>query len=196
MFAAFIWEIIASLVARNPRLVDWIIRRAQRTPYYPITSKDGADIYMGRWWLFNPYGKAADGEQTAARWAWLPSIRIHHIMRADNDRHLHDHPWNARTIVLRGWYEEERPGDIFNQGDRYREQRDDLGGWLLPREVFDRRAGYTGRLLFGQYHRISAVPEDGVWTMFFTWKKRGSWGFSVDGKKVSWREYLGISPRS
>lgn len=53
-----------------------------------------------------------------------------------------------------------------------------------------RIAGYTGRLLFGQYHRITAVPRDGVWTLFITWRKRGSWGFDVDGREVPWREYL------
>lgn len=166
-----LWRLIARTLASNPRLVGWLIRRAQRTPYTHITSQDGQHLYMGRWWLFNPYGRDADGEQTPARIPWLPSVRIHHICRADQDRHLHDHPWNARTIILRGWYLEQLHGQIGMVG---------------------REPGYTGRLLFGQYHRIADVSPDGVWTLFITGRQRGTWGFLVDGKKVPWREYLGL----
>lgn len=185
----FLWHIVAQIFASYPGLVDWVIRRAQRTPYSHIMSADGQSRYMGRWWLFNPYCKDAQGNATPARWAWLPSMRVHHIMRPDQDRDLHDHPWNARTIVLRGWYSEERPVDEFfyNPGWTGQVERD---GEM--RDVFMRRAGYTGRLLFGQYHRISAVSEGGVWTLFITWRYRGTWGFLVDGKKVPWRTYLGI----
>jgi hypothetical protein len=89
-------------------------------------------------------------------------------MEPDHDRHLHDHPWNARTFILHGWYLEENPGDTIRFCD----------------------AGYTGRLLFGQYHRIEAVSPGGVLTVFVTWKYRGTWGFMVDGKKIPYYDYL------
>jgi len=164
------WRLVARVVTL-PAVRDWLIRRAQRTPYTPILGPGGS-YYMGRWWLFNPYGKDANGDPTPARWPWLPSVRIHHITRPDSDRHMHDHPWNARTIVLRGGYEEERPA---SQG---------------VRTVHWRADAYTGRLLFGQYHRISYVTPGGVWTLFFTWRKKGTWGFLVGGVKVPWRRYL------
>lgn len=160
----FIWSILARLALRHGLA---LVKRAMRTPYSHITGPDGS-VYMRRFWLFNPYGKDPEGEILPPRWSWLPSIRVHHIMRPDSDRHLHDHPWNARTIVLDGWYDEERPGRFCHR----------------------RREGYTGRLLFGQYHRIDKISAGGVWTLFFTWRKRGTWGFLVDGKKVPWREYL------
>lgn len=145
---------------------------------------------MGRWWLFNPYPNPYGGEQPKRYLSWLPSVRIHHICRCDQDRHLHDHPWNARTIVLRGWYYEERPFDVNNRlpsGSMYSFVS---GG--QTRALFDRERGYTGRLLFGQYHRISDVSPYGVWTLFITGRKRGTWGFEVNGVKVPWREYLGL----
>lgn len=83
-------------------------RRAQRTPYRPITGRTDEDLYMDRWWLFNPYRKDAAGNQVPARWRWLPSIRVHHIVRPDDDEHEHNHPWFARSIILRGGYLEER----------------------------------------------------------------------------------------
>lgn len=161
----FIWRIIAAIVSTE-RVGDWLIKRAMRTPYTHIMSVDGKDTYMGRWWLFNPYAESGSAKRFG--WGWLPSVRIHHIMREDDDRHLHDHPWNARTIVLEGFYQEIHPGGLHSV----------------------RNKGYTGRLLFGQYHRITFVPEVGVWTLFVTWKQRGVWGFDVDGVKVPWREYL------
>lgn len=186
-----LWRLVATIATR-PAVTAWLIERAQRTPYFHLTSPDGSP-YMGRWWLFNPYPPKSDGE--GRRWTWLPSVRIHHIMRADRERHLHDHPWNARTIVLRGWYEEERP----SAATRIDELLDVLRfGYDVDakqhRHDFHRARGYTGRLLFGQYHRISAVSEGGVWTMFWTWRKRGTWGFDVDGVKVPWREYLHEPP--
>ena len=161
-------KMLARFLAR-PAVTDWLIRRAMRTPYFHIKDDDGS-VYMERYWLFNRYSHGSDG--AGRRWSdWLPSIRIHHIMREDRDRHLHDHPWNARTFILRGWYIEERQNEFLG---------------------IERRAGDTATLRFGEYHRIAFVPKDGVWTLFVTGKKRGTWGFKVDGKKVPWREYLKI----
>lgn len=171
----FAWAAIALLVS-SPRVASALIRRAQRTPYTHIMSTDGQDCYMGRWWLFNPYPASGAGKRRG--FGWLPSVRVHHIMREDLDRHLHDHPWNARTIVLRGYY-----GEVFPLLDKQGKQID-----LRFRR---KEAGDTGRLLFGEYHRITHVSRGGVWTLFITWKYRGVWGFMVDGHKVPWRTYLG-----
>lgn len=195
------WRFVAWLCTRE-RVFVWLLRRAFRTPYTHITSADGRDVYMRRYWLFNPYqsetGARAEGSDAAPRRAWwremLPSVRIHHIRRADQDRHLHDHPWNARTVVLKGRYEEERYVDESAEGAAKRELRGvspERSGFLSHiTQSYVRISGYTGRLLFGQFHRITAVPKEGVWTMFITWRKRGTWGFDVDGVKVPWREYL------
>lgn len=184
------WSLIAKLITR-PAVANWLIERAKRTPYQHITSADGQHVYMGRWWLFNPYPGAYGDHPQPRHIPWLPSVRIHHICRADQDRDLHDHPWNARTIVLRGWYREERPWTalITPETEHVSEQVVTGREW---RYVFDRGPGYTGRLLFGQYHRISEVSEGGVWTLFITGRKRGTWGFMVNGKKVPWRTYLGL----
>lgn len=187
-----IWRAIARIV-RRPAVAAWLVERSKRTPYSPITSRDGAETYMDRWWVFNPYSKDAAGNAGPARWSWLPSIRVHHIMRADDDEHLHDHPWNARTIVLRGWYVEERPP----RGEQY---SPDVCGWVKKTEgwhtMWGRPAGYTGRVLFNSYHRISEVSPGGVYTLWFTWRYQGTWGFLVNGKKMPWREYLAQRPRA
>lgn len=190
-----IWRAIARIVSR-PNVAAWLIARSKRTPYYPITSRDGTELYMDRHWLFNPYSKDAEGNAGPARWSWLPSVRVHHILRADDDEHLHDHPWPARTIVLRNWYREERPlldGEAIpeNCTKLIRSAYEKNG-----RMEFTRTTGYTGPVQHGSYHRIAEVSPGGVYTLWFTWTYEGTWGFLVDGKKVPWREYLAGRPRT
>ncbi len=177
------WRLVAKVLAR-PAIAAWLIARAQRTPYLHIMSADGQTMYMGRWWLFNPYSRET---HKPALW-WCPwSFRIHHIMRHDEDRDLHDHPWNARTIILRGWYVEQR---MLDSEDPV------LSGLNVPSgahatEYIDRRAGDTARLNHGEYHRIDQISPGGVYTLFITSKWRGDWGFLVNGVKVPWRTYTG-----
>lgn len=183
------WRLLAKLLAR-PAVSAWLIVRAQRTPYQHIMSADGAEMYMGRWWLFNPYSRET---HKPALW-WCPwSFRIHHIMRHDEDRDLHDHPWNARTVILRGSYTEERLepagiADITKPGPLlWVEELDDL----FKVSMKTRNPGDTARLNHGEYHRIDQISPGGVYTLFITSKWRGDWGFLVNGVKVPWRTYTG-----
>jgi hypothetical protein len=177
------WRVFAKVLA-HPVIANRLINRAQRTPYLHIMSADGTEMYMGRWWLFNPY----DNETRERRFKWSPwSIRIHHIKRADGDRDLHDHPWNARTIILRGNYTEQR---LLEQSDPV------LAGMHVPEgalatEYITRNPGDTAQLSFGEYHRIDEVSEGGVYTLFISGPYQGVWGFLVNGAKVDWRTYTG-----
>lgn len=173
------WKFIAWAISRDI-IADMLIRISKRTPYKHIMSQDGKTMYMGRWWLFNPYSRT----DNKPKYWWCPwSIRIHHILRHDTDRDLHDHPWNARTIILRGWYKEERecePGPevgLFVQ---------------TPLYVSTRHRGDTATLGFNEYHRISHVSPGGVYTLFISGPWMGVWGFKVNGVKVGWKKYLGI----
>lgn len=175
------WKLIAWIVSR-PRIADYLIERSKRTPYFDLPG------YMERWWLFNPYGNregstdAAETTRHKAKYSWLPSIRIHHILRADVARDLHDHPWDARTIILKGDYVERRRVGMRSTSKS--------GEKIEPiTEEFLRLPGDTATIKFGEYHSIDYVSDGGVYTMFFTWDYRGTWGFLVNGKKVPWREY-------
>lgn len=176
-----IWNLIARILAK-PVVVDWLIRLAKKTPYFHIISPQTGEVYMERYWLFNPY-PPSEPQNRKRNWFHI-SIRLHRIMRPDDDRHMHDHPWNARTVILRGSYSEVRP------------LRDPVLHAIL-RNLCDghhyiRNAGDTATLKYGEYHRIASVSDGGVWTLFITGKYRGTWGFMVDGIKVPYREYLGI----
>lgn len=168
-----IWKLIAKVVAK-PKIADWLIQRAKRTEYFHLEG------YMDRWWLFNPYGNdqsLPDGKRHKAKYSWLPSVRIHHILREDYARDMHDHPWDARTIILKGSYYEDR---LFQHKAHPS---------ILKTEEYHRKAGDTATLKFGEYHNITSVSRGGVWTMFITWKYQGTWGFFVNGRKVPHYDY-------
>jgi hypothetical protein len=159
------FNLLAKILA-IPFVADWIIKHAQKTPYFHL------DGYMGRWWFFNGYGD--DHIPKHPWWPW--SYRVHHIISADYDRHKHDHPTDCRTFVLKNWYKHSR----LIHGD-------DLCGVSAIETM---KAGTTGTLKFGEYHSITEVAEGGVWTLFCLGRQKGEWGFMVEGKKVPWREYL------
>ena len=154
---------LAKLLAR-PAVADWLIRRAMRTPSDHLT--------------ITPYGEKvvrvpARYEVTAPEYwymrrFWLLrlgplQIRLHHILAEDPGRDHHDHPWPFRSVILRGWYLEQR------EGGRH----------------FRREAGGTYRMKRGQFHRIVQVADGGAWTLFITWGARRGWGFKrADGSVV------------
>jgi len=99
------YKILAKILATKV-VSDYIIKKAKKTPYSNIVGEDG-ELYMERYWLFNPYHET-DGLKM---FSWFPlSIRVHKILKKDADEHLHDHPWNARTFILKGNYVEFREG--------------------------------------------------------------------------------------
>jgi hypothetical protein len=155
-------------------MVDWLIARAKRTPYYHL------DGYMNRWWLVPYRANIGDGTGPVSPWrrpfAWLLqrfdiAVRIHEILSSDAGRYPHSHPWSYLPILLRGKYAEER-FDSFGQMIDYR-----IYG---PGSVLWRPAG--------SLHRLTLI-DGPVTTFFITFKKRGSWGFHVNGKIVPHGEY-------
>jgi len=150
------------------RLPDAIIRRAMRTPYTHLQG------YMERFWFIR-IGQRGGGQS-----GYYPLIgaRVHHILRSDDDRHFHDHPWPYLTIILRGGYWEVRP--IFTNGQPTGEQRE----WHGPGRILLRRAG--------SWYRLELPAGKTAWTLFCTGPKVQPWGFLVGDRKVYWRDYLGV----
>lgn len=176
-----LWNIIAKIVSR-PKIAKYLIQRSQSHVYFHL------DGYMNRWWVWNAYDDTDYTAKSGKNFPWLPSFRIHQILRKDGDRHHHDHPWNARTIILKGWYKEDRlrfSADIIDGADT-------SGDHVI--ESFDRHAGDTATLKFGEFHNITEISEGGVWTLFISYKWQGVWGFWVDGKKMSHLDYFKLYP--
>lgn len=153
------WAILAKILALPP-VRRALIKYAQRTPYFHLEG------YMNRWWVFNPHPARSNG--VGRKYPNLPQARIHHILRADLARDKHNHPWDARTNILKGWYIEERDGCEYL-----------------------RVAGDTVVITADTFHHISAVSDGGVWTLFITGPWQHGWGFQTETGFVPWREYPG-----
>lgn len=94
-------------------------------------------------------------------------LRVHHIRLPDEGRHLHDHPFDFATVVMKGGYWEVL-------GD----------GRFIPHRV--------GRWFFRQAemaHAVKEVATGGVWTLVLTGPMRREWGFYVDDAWVHHYDY-------
>ena len=92
-------------------------------------------------------------------------LYIHHLLRSDHERALHDHPWSFFTWRFGSYIEHTERG-------AFRRRRFSIG-W--------RPASYKHRLQL----------ERPVWTIVLRLRQRGAWGFWPDGRFVSWQDYGG-----
>lgn len=105
------------------------------------------------------------------RWYIIPrnrffNIYLHKILRDDDDRALHDHPWRSLSIILAGSYREVRE----NSDREYR-------SW----SIIYRGAEYAHRLI---------VVDGPVWTLFFTGRKVRNWGFHCPRGWMPWQQFV------
>lgn len=94
------------------------------------------------------------------------SLYVHFIYQADKDKHLHNHPWNFLTMVLRGKYYV-----------------------MLPNSVEIKRPGSLSFMTRKGYHKIAFVVGPPVVTLFLAVGKWTPWGYDVDGKHIDSVEY-------
>lgn len=129
----------------------------------------GANVYMRRWFI--------------ARKSRLPfvshameNVYLHNVMRSDDDRALHDHPWWNISIVLWGGYYEHMP--LNRQGYAEGWDRRTVRKWRGIGSIVYRKATYAHRL------ELPAHAQKPTWTIFITGKKSREWGFlCLDGWK-------------
>lgn len=180
-------------ILKQPFIYTWLWKLARRTPDMHIPSPDGSEIYMYRYWLFNKIDA-----NHKRKYEWIPfSIRIHHIVQPDLDRHLHDHPFNARTWIMRGGYTEVRR-ELRMQAKRSDVERILHGSVSITTDTIDadhvhllyhRGPGESTTLGYEQYHKITELDPGGALTFFAFGRYQGAWGFLVDGVKVLHRAY-------
>ena len=146
------------------RLADAIIGHAKKHPYFHLEG------YMQRFWVLKPR-------------KWLPlSIRVHHILRSDNERHLHDHPWASCSVILRGGYWEEVPVS--------QHQHPEMDQYPSQRVLKERRPGSIVLRLATDRHRLIVPPGKDCWSLFIMLGKQRQWGFYPPKGWVYWREYM------
>jgi hypothetical protein len=128
---------------------------------------DPRNPYLLRWWLIprNP---------------WF-NIYLHKILRSDDDRALHDHPWWNVSVLLRGSYDEVVPSYP------YQHPMWDYG--LYGTRTYRRR---QGQLVFRRphyAHRLVVRPGEPCWTLFITGPRVREWGFRCAHGWLHWQKF-------
>ncbi len=131
---------------------DMLIRSWARKRRPDLVIGDPTDPYLLRWWI------QKDPERG--------SVYLHQVLKDDDDRALHDHPWDSASLVLQGVLREVMPnGSLL----------------LCPGELNTRRATDA--------HRLEIV-EGPVWTLFTTGPRVRDWGFHCANGWVPWQEFV------
>jgi len=118
-------------------------------------------LYLRRYFLF----------RTKA----FPNFRLflHFINRSDDDRHLHDHPWDFTTLILSGGYRE-----VIKLNSKMNTER-----VMKPGMLRFNKAEHT--------HKVELISGP-TWSLVRARKARRVWGFHTESGWVDWRSYLGL----
>lgn len=129
-----------------------ILACAQRAP--DLIIGDPKNPYLLRWFLREegPSG----------------GLYLHKILRDDDDRALHDHPWDSSVYIFDGSYKEVRKdcpeGQLFGPGS-YRHMKAETA------------------------HRLVVVSGP-VTTIVFTGPRKREWGFHCPQGWVHWKDFV------
>lgn len=145
----------------------WACAKMQGAPDFVIG--DAANPYLRRWWIV-PRNRQCN-------------VYLHEILRSDDDRALHDHPWDNTSFLIEGEYTEIAP--VFpgtysgpgRAGDQLRETVRRAG------DVVSRSATDSHRLI---------VPGGGrAVSLFMTGPNLREWGFWCAKGWVHWKDFTG-----
>jgi len=128
-------------------------RTPRRKPDFIIGGADTPQIL--RWWVI-------------PRNRWF-NIYLHHILRSDEDRALHDHPWWNVSIILRGGYWEHTPNARIWRS----------AGSIVP------RGGKSAHRL-----EIDSARAERAVTLFITGPLFRTWGFHCPKGWVPWKDFV------
>lgn len=134
------------------QLQEWARGIMVRAPDFTIGGLENP--FIRRWWVV-PHNKGCNSY-------------LHEIRRSDDDRALHDHPWDNTSFVLEGRYVEHTPAGSF-----LREP-----GWSGTRKATD-------------CHRLEILPGERCISLFMTGPKLREWGFHCPRGWVHWRDFTG-----
>jgi hypothetical protein len=103
----------------------------------------------------------------------LFSVYLHHLLRPDADRDLHDHPWSFLTLILRGGYVE-----------------DHSTGGKPGTRAWKRFSVHQMRAKVDRHRIISVEPN--TLTLVLLGRHKRDWGFYTPSGWVNYRNYLGL----
>lgn len=129
-------------------LQRWAINEMLRP--YDLRIGDSSRPYMMRWWVI-PRNQ-------------LQNVYLHEILRSDDPRALHDHPWRSTSVIIAGCYDEIMPHHYTNSGPIGEQRIRRVAGDIVTRKATD-------------FHRLELVDDQPCISLFFTGPVVREWGF-------------------
>jgi len=128
-----------------------------------------------RWKRFRHVIYDEDGDPYLVRYRliWTPwaKLYLHHILRSDGDRHLHDHPFDFWSLIIWNGYWEVIPDREFGTWSKMR-----LAIWLVRKKA-------------EELHRLELFGNKPTWTLVWAGRKRRDWGFKTEDGWIHWQCY-------
>lgn len=119
------------------------------------------------------------------KWPWsklyLWGLKLHIILRSDDDRALHDHPWWFITWILCGGYKEYCKKTSVNPVTHES---------LTIETVSDQKVGSLLYRPSSWMHRVEL--ENPAVTLVLTGPRIREWGFATEKGWMDWRTYHGV----
>lgn len=158
--------------------VEHFIPNWMRLSLYPdFIIGGGWRPYLKRWYLL-----------PRAPWpVWPIGMYLHQILRSDDDRALHNHPWPNISILLRGSYVEVVP----KRSRGFRE-------WMTPHVEKRHLLRCTGDIVLrrsGAAHRLVIPAGRPAWSLFIVGPRIRDWGFWCKKGFVHWRDFVATGDR-
>lgn len=132
--------------------------------------------------------KSKTGEVHFRRWSILSTkwfnIYIHCIYKPDEDKHLHDHPWDFYGIVLKGVYIEEI--SLINTEEFLSMVKSED---LPTKRIFRHPLFVVYRKSYIPHKILHILTNKPVWTLIFTTKKNREWGYIGEDGWINHKDY-------
>ncbi len=145
-----------------------------------VLRTDGTTDYLKRWYIV----------RKSKEWGRFGfNIYIHEILRPDDDRALHDHPWNFTSIILEGGYREVI-GDSFGQPLVTLLRKE---GQIIRRKATDahRLILHLGDPRASRGDSGAAMKYHPALTLIICGRNRRHWGFWAEqGIWIHWRKFI------
>lgn len=140
--------------ATLPEMQTWASAIMLSPPDFVI-----GDDYLRRWWLI-PRNENVN-------------VYLHEIVKSDDDRAMHDHPWANTSFLILGSYIEH-----------------------TPEGSFVRKAGDTIQRAADALHRLEVIPGERAISLFMTGPKVREWGFQCEHGWVHWQDFTSEDGRT
>lgn len=147
-----------------------------------ITKGEGADktIYLRRWYLW----RSKRGQ-----------VFLHQFFRSDDDPDPHDHPWNFRTLVLKGAYTDQQYRFVPWAPDSPMASKPYDGRKGFRYFAGNERVRWYAKRDATHIHRVILDTDKKglfkqVWTLVLTTGYERKWNFVTQDEIVYWRQYL------